>query len=300
MSYSSHSVDQLGPPFRLSDEIIFLLPKNGSLTIRNQYYKLLLVLEGEADFEIKGLEGRHSLAKGDLLCAPPVEEHVYINPDVHQARPLHVLRLFYDPPDTGTPRPELDFGDYVRTHFRQVLHIPDAMDTRLHSLVREFREETETRRPGYRHRVRSICTSLTVESVRKSRPAPLASPEKEEGSGEQIVVAAKEYILKHYAQPLTLGEIAWQVGKGEEHLARLFKRHTGQSVFDTVREVRIDAAKTLLPNPAFSLTHIAERCGFNSLAFFSRSFKQITGLAPSQYRAHTLNAQPAPLRLEIS
>ena len=47
-----------------------------------------------------------------------------------------------------------------------------------------------------------------------------------------------------------------------------------------------------MPDPALSLTHIAENCGFNSLAFFSRTFKQMTGMPPSQFRAHTLNAQP--------
>ncbi len=300
MSYASHSMDQLGPPFRLSDEIVFLIPKAGSLHIQNQYHKLLLVLEGQAEFEIEGLPGRHGIRQGDLLCAPPVGKHHYINTDPHHASPLHVLRLFFDAPESPVSRPESDLGDYVRLYFQQVRHLHDGLDSHLHRLIREFREETETRAPGYRHRIRSICTNLTVASARKFCPVSPNSEEVAAGGGEQIVIAAREYIFKHFAQPLTLGEIAWHVGKGEEHLARLFKRHTGQSVFDTVRELRIDAAKTLLPNPAFTLTHIAERCGFNSLAYFSRSFKQITGLSPSQYRSHTLNAQPMPPRPSAS
>ncbi|MEX2605717.1 MAG: AraC family transcriptional regulator [Kiritimatiellia bacterium] len=291
MSYSSHAVDQLGPPFRLSDEIVFLLPKAGNLSIRNQYYKLLLVLEGDAEFEIEGLTGRHPIRQGDIFCAPPRGNHVYYNAHPHKAQPLHVIRIFYDIQAGNPPRPEIDFGDFVQHHFQEVLHLHDGMDARLQSLVREFRDETENRLPGFRHRLRAICTNLTIESVRKLRPNPPHSPAVGSPGGDQIVMAVREYILKHYQQPLTLGEIAWHVGKGEEHLARLFKRQTAQSVFDTVREVRVDAAKTLLPNPALSLTHIAERCGFNSLAYFSRSFKQMTGMPPSQYRAHTLNAK---------
>ncbi|WFB35976.1 helix-turn-helix transcriptional regulator [Kiritimatiellota bacterium B12222] len=292
MSYANHSVDQLGPPFRLSDEIIFLIPKAGKLTIKNQYHKLLLVLDGEAQFEIKGLEGRQTLKKGDIFFAPSRGNHHYYNAQKHQAAPLHVLRIFYDIPSKQTLRPENDFGDFIQQHFQQVGHLHDGIDAKLQGLIREFREETENRAPGFRHRLFAICTDLTIESVRKLRPHTLNATETDVSSGEQIVIAAREFIFKHYPNPLTLGEIAWHVGKGEEHLARLFKRHTGQSVFDTVREIRVDAAKTYLPNPSYSLTQIAEKCGFNSLAFFSRSFKQITGLSPSQYRAHSLNAQP--------
>jgi AraC-like DNA-binding protein len=102
--------------------------------------------------------------------------------------------------------------------------------------------------------------------------------------GGQIVAAAKEFIFKHFSKDLTLGEIAWHVGKGEEHLARVFKSETGQSVFDYVRETRINQAKTLMMNPVGSLTEIAERCGFHTLSFFSRTFRQHSGMSPSHYR----------------
>lgn len=292
MSYSSHSVDQLGLPFLLSDEIIFLIPKAGKLPIKVHHVKILLILSGEVEFEIEGLDGRKLLKSGDILAAPLVNRHIYFNQDIHQAQPLHVLRLFFELPQGQAPGPEMDFSDFIRHHLKRVYHLQDAIDTRLHSLIREFREESEQRLPGFRHRMRAICMNLTIEVCRKFQPIHLGLPPSDQDPAIQIVVAAKEYIEKHYQNSLTLGEIAWHVGKGEEHLARLFKRHTGQSVFDTVREVRVDAAKTLLPDPAHNLTQIAESCGFNSLAFFSRTFKQVTGMPPSQYRAHTLHAQP--------
>src|SRR5690606_30274188 len=107
------------------------------------------------------------------------------------------------------------------------------------------------------------------------------------------VASAREFILKHFATPITLADVAWHVGKGEEHLARVFKRQTGQSVFEHVRELRIGHAKTLLLDPALSLGEIAERCGFHSLSFFSRAFRAEVGIPPSRYRGQvTVPGQP--------
>lgn len=79
-------------------------------------------------------------------------------------------------------------------------------------------------------------------------------------------------------------------------MARLFKRATGRSVFEVVREQRINHAKTLLLDSSLSLEAVADRCGFRSASFFSRSFKQLAGLPPSEYRRHLeLHLQSAPV-----
>jgi AraC-like DNA-binding protein len=98
------------------------------------------------------------------------------------------------------------------------------------------------------------------------------------------VVQAKEFLIRNHARDLTLGEVAWSVKKSEEHLARIFRRVTGQTVFDYLRTVRLEMAKTLLINSEKTLTEIASATGFGSLALFSRSFKQYVGINPSGYR----------------
>ena len=187
----------------------------------------------------------------------------------------------------GVSHPVVEHVIHVRINLVEPDHmsalaVPEN-DT-LHALIGEFRAEAEERAPGYRHRVRSICTEMIVLLARKIGQSSEARPSRRPPRAEPLGNAAREYIVKHFARDLTLGEIAWHVGKGEEHLARQFKRRTGQSVFDYVREVRIAHAKTLLSAPALTLTEIAGRCGFHSLSFFSRTFRACTGMPPSRYR----------------
>ena len=294
MGYSTHSVDNLGSPFWLVDETVFVVPRGGRLRLRQHHFKVLFLLGGEIEHEIEGLEGRRALGAGDILVAPVVAHHSYINPDQRRAVPVQAIRMFLDSELLAARagrrirKPEADLADFVLHHFPRVVQLRGGIDNEITGLIREFRRETESTRLGFRHRVRAICTELIVAVARKlgagvaGVPACGSGP----GVGAQIVNAAKEYILKHAAEDISLGEVAWHVGKGEEHLARVFKRETGQSVFDYVREIRVNEAKTLLLNPALNLTQIAGRCGFHSLAYFSRTFRQQAGVSPSQYRRH--------------
>ena len=70
----------------------------------------------------------------------------------------------------------------------------------------------------------------------------------------------------------------------EEHLARVFRKVTGQTVFDYLRTIRLENAKTLLIDSSRTLSEIAALTGFGSLSLFSRNFSQYVGQSPSAYR----------------
>ncbi|MFV0338362.1 MAG: helix-turn-helix transcriptional regulator, partial [Chthoniobacterales bacterium] len=267
MGYTSHSVDKLGSPFLLADEISFVIPKGGSVRLDKNHFKLLFILAGNVEHEIEGLEGRRSLTAGDILIAPVVGHHIYINKNPQRAATLQTIRIFLNPRNLGKrtsrriKRPESDLGDYVLHHFKNVVQLSGGIDNEIMDLIHQFRRETETHDIGCRHRVRSICTELIIMVSRKLSRKSESEHSAPGRTQKQIVAAAKEFFFKHFSKDLTLAEIAWYVGKGEEHLARVFKSETGHSVFDYVRKTRINQAKTLMMNPVWSLTKIAEKCG---------------------------------------
>lgn len=282
------------------DELVFVVPASGVVEIARHHFKFLFLLSGEISHEIEGLEGCHILRAGDVLAAPPVQYHRYRNPDPNREARIHAVRLFIDEvalckhAKNRPLKPEPSLSAFVLNHFPDPVHLSGGIDSGMREVLLDLRKETEERRLGFRHRVHSLCTDLLVLTARKisqkgGRPRTAQS--------SQTVEGAMEYLQKHFTDPgLRLGQVAWHTGKGEEHLARVFKRETGHSVFDHVREMRINHAKTLLLDPSLSLTTVAARSGFQSLAFFSRSFKQIAGLAPSEYRRNMdLELQTAPV-----
>lgn len=274
------------------DEATFVIPKGGEIRLSKNHFKFLFILDGSIEHEIESVEGKSTLGPGDILVAPLVSSHKYINRNQTKAQDLHLVRLFLDGALLAkhsrqrVKKPEIDLTDFILHHFQSVVQLTGGIDTEVSRLLADLRQEADAHSAGFRHRVHSICTDLIVAVSRK-----LVESQQEASSGQataasHIVVGVKEYILKHLANEMTLGEIAWHVGKGEEHLSRVFKRETGRTVFDYVRQVRIDRARTLILDPALTMSEIAERCGFHSLSFFSRTFRQVTGMSPTGYRRH--------------
>lgn len=99
-----------------------------------------------------------------------------------------------------------------------------------------------------------------------------------------IVKKAANHIKLHFESPLTLQGIAETIHVNASHLSRKFKEDTGMSLIDFINLNRIEAAKVYLQNNTSSITEIAFIVGFNDVNYFSRVFKKMTGLTPSQYR----------------
>jgi AraC-like DNA-binding protein len=187
--------------------------------------------------------------------------------------PLPALGQPAAKPFTGG-NPEADFADFVRHHFTEIRHLPGAQDARMQEIMLAIRREAEDHRAGIRHRVRALCTNLVIHVARLLHDAPAAAQTTAAGHG----------FRRNFAKPLTLGEVAWHTKMSEEHLARIFRKITGQTVFDYLLTVRLENAKTLLINSNKTLTEIAAETGFSSLSLFSRNFGKAIGQSPSAYR----------------
>ena len=95
---------------------------------------------------------------------------------------------------------------------------------------------------------------------------------------------ARELLREHFAESLTLADIAQAVGVHPVHLAQTFHKSYHCTVGDYVRELRIDCACRDLANSESPLVDIALRAGFCDQSHFTRTFKRLIGIAPSQYR----------------
>ena len=80
-----------------------------------------------------------------------------------------------------------------------------------------------------------------------------------------------------------MGEIAAAVGLSESHLRTLFRRARGEPPVRYLNRVRVERAKEMLASGQFPLEEIAVACGFQNEYYFSRVFKEFTGISPGRY-----------------
>lgn len=111
---------------------------------------------------------------------------------------------------------------------------------------------------------------------RQYRPSELSSR-------TLTVERVKSYIESHYLERLTLTALADCGNISISHLKRIFKEETGDSVISYLARTRISEAKRLIHEGSYSFTQIAELTGFDNIYYFSRRFKELTGMTPSEY-----------------
>lgn len=108
---------------------------------------------------------------------------------------------------------------------------------------------------------------------------------KENQQKDDLIPKIIAYIHAHYQDPsLSVSALASQFGFHPTYLSNTFKAKTGRGLFDFIKEVRIDAAKTLLKESNETVTAIAQQCGFTNSKTFTRTFKSVTGLTPGKFR----------------
>lgn len=92
------------------------------------------------------------------------------------------------------------------------------------------------------------------------------------------------YIEKNISNPLLSNEqLAKEVGFSEVYLRKLFLKHYNTTPKQYILDIRLQKAKQLLTDTPFSVTAIAEECGFSSVFHFCRVFKQKTGMTPTSF-----------------
>ncbi|MNV95199.1 HTH-type transcriptional activator RhaS [compost metagenome] len=89
------------------------------------------------------------------------------------------------------------------------------------------------------------------------------------------------YIMDHYAEEVTLGDLAGLVGLNPEYLGKLFKQNTGSTCKEFLNRVRVNNAEMILTAGGFNVSEVAEHCGYHDVAYFSNVFKRIKGYPPS-------------------
>ena len=100
---------------------------------------------------------------------------------------------------------------------------------------------------------------------------------------EEHVKTAISYLNNHFTEDVTLERLAKECGVTRYHLARVFKRYTAETVFTYLNSVKCKNAESMLREGA-SVTEAALASGFESISYFSRTYKKVVGYPPSHIK----------------
>lgn len=146
-------------------------------------------------------------------------------------------------------------------------------------------EICKTKPQGYELYIKSMLFQFFF--ILNNRCRNLTAPPKNRKTLDRMKVVFK-YIENHYAERITIADIANEVGFSESHFMRYFKETMDTSFIEYLKDYRLAMAARLLLASESPILDISEEVGFESLSYFNRAFKKRYQMTPSQYRRSTL------------
>ncbi|WP_409342377.1 AraC family transcriptional regulator [Paenibacillus sp. MBLB4367] len=246
----------------------------------HDFAELMFITDGEGT-EI--LNGRvHRLSAGSITFLLPHHLH-----EIVPKTPLLTyccmfdLKMFYDSPlDTEIMkylfRAGVDLPSYVDLPPEQA----KSMETIMGSLFGEWKAS----KPGKSLIIRSKLIEALFGYIRAALASSLPATGENKAEETDAVWDVIHHVHLHYADELSLGLIAKEMGVSMSKISRIFKAQVGKSFLEYVHSIRIHKAATMLSTTTMSVTDISAEVGFDSYRTFTRVFKSLMGSTPSEYR----------------
>ncbi len=138
---------------------------------------------------------------------------------------------------------------------------------------------------AYQLLLKSLMFELFYRLFRSYVQENNADPSKHAVSvGRERVNAILEYVNEHYAEKIMLEDLVSVVHINKFYICKIFQQCTGKTVLNYINVVRVQKAVEKLISTNDSVTNIAFAVGFQDLNYFSRIFKSVMGVSPTDVR----------------
>lgn len=242
------------------------------------FYEILAVRSsGGAEYLVDAQ--RYKLQRGDIVIVPPGISHRPLLPDT-MTEPYKrdviwmsteylngLLQLF-----PNNPGPQTISTRLIRTAGTPWAYLTDL----IHRGVRE----AEQKRFGWELALAANTAQLLVHLC---RAASDNSAKALKAESKELMDNILEYVERHYAEKLTLSDIADKFYVSESTITLTFRKKMGVSFYHWVTQRRLIAAKNLIEGGQL-LEEVAQAVGFSDYSSFFRAFKREFGISPKQYR----------------
>ncbi len=105
------------------------------------------------------------------------------------------------------------------------------------------------------------------------------------------VTKARQFIRENLTERLTLEDVARHAGLSPHHFCKVFRHSAGVNLIEYINRSRVEVARQLLVRDCARVSEIAFDIGYQSLSQFNRSFRNITGESPTQFRRRLLKPE---------
>lgn len=232
-------------------------------------HQIIAVVKGTVDFVVNGTTYRAEA--GDVALFSRYENHsLRVVSDAYER---YVLRI--DAAIVNRQSAVYSLLTDRPVGFCNVLHAPHCAE-RIADLFRQLIDEHQTEHDSAREMEQLLLKQLLI-LLSRCTAASVAH------ETDDVVMAIKRQFENDCQCRYTLQSLARQYGVSVSSLSHRFKQVTGVSVMEHLLSCRMAEAKKLLATTDLPIGEVVERCGFSDNSNFSRTFKRLYGISPTDF-----------------
>ncbi len=251
----------------------------------HSFYEICIFLSGSMLHFAGGKPYR--LSRGDVFFCRPGEFHYAIAAEdsVYERYALWVPTDIFSFMPQGSYE-TLDLFSDARLHGGNVIHLDLSREAELLRLLDLLKNEIS------RHDISSLAVFCRVSELllfisdAADLPDDTAALYAKDEHLPAMIHNVIRYVRDNYATVKGIDEIADHFYMNKDYLTRVFKQHTGLTIHDYIRSVRICKSRRMLSDGC-GVTETAFACGFNSTSYFIRVFTKATGVTPAEFKRST-------------
>jgi AraC-like DNA-binding protein len=229
-------------------------------------FQMVYITQGQGTFTAEG--ATHTVLPGSLLLILPGMNHRY----------QPVFEIGWDEYWVGFK------GDYF-SHLvekgilsRKHIFFEIGLDDHILTAFNRIFDEVRNQRPLYQLKACSGIMSLMAEVLTYER-------RKEQPNYYQKIVKKAKYLMEsNIYNAINLSHISDQIGISSSRLNEIFKTYTAMTPYQYYIHIKIHKAESLLEQDDISVKEVAYKMGFEDQYYFSRLFKNKTGVTPSRWK----------------
>ena len=136
---------------------------------------------------------------------------------------------------------------------------------------------------GYEFRIREALSRIWIELFQMCAPLLQEKSQAKDAAADKVK-GMMVYIHEHYAEKISVRELASSVFLSERECYRVFQNHLHMTPADYIRSYRIQIACQMLAESRAPITEVGISCGMDNSSYFGKVFREATGYTPRQYR----------------
>lgn len=169
-----------------------------------------------------------------------------------------------------------------------MVHPDNRIRQKMINALMDSIELTEREPDGYEFSVRNSLSDFWYGLYADTKELRSSAPVRNKVDLERVRQMV-DFIHEYYAEPLTVDDIAAVAGIGARECSRCFRKNIGVSPIEHLTNTRIRKATEMLLCSSMSVLEISEACGFSSSSYFSKVFREQTGLTPREYQKKNMS-----------